>query len=358
MRTTFLGDTGLRVSELCLGTMTFGTDWGWGADEQTCRAILDVFDERGGTFIDTADHYTNGSSERILGRLLAGRRDRFAVATKYTLASGEGPNGQGNGRKNLRRSLDASLVRLQTDYVDVLWVHMYDGVTPIEETVRALDDAVRAGKVLHVGFSDFPAWLVSRADALAETRGLTRPAAIQVEHNLVQREAERDLLPMADALGMSVCAWSPLGGGALTTGRASASRAGTGHFDGYATERTATVAAAVAEVAGELGCTPAQLAIAWCRAWSPLSAPIVGARTVEQAQENFAAADVVIPDDARARLDEASAFPLGFPHQFLRENAARWWGEEIGRFDLRARPRAAAVLGLTADDAAVTLDGA
>ncbi len=348
MRTTFLGDTGVRVSELCLGTMTFGTDWGWGADEQTCRAILDVFDERGGTFIDTADHYTNGSSERILGRLLAGRRDRFAVATKYTLASGEGPNGQGNGRKNLRRSLDASLVRLQTDYVDVLWVHMYDGVTPIEETVRALDDAVRAGKVLHVGFSDFPAWLVSRADALAETRALTRPAAIQVEHNLAMREAERELLPMADALGMGICAWSPLGGGALTTGRASTSRAGTGHFDGYATDRTARVAQAVKDVASEQGCTPAQVAIAWCRAWSARAVPIVGARTIEQAQDNFAAADVDLPAEALDRLDAVSAIDLGFPHDFLSANAARWWGEEIERFDLRTRPSAYRVLGLTA----------
>jgi aryl-alcohol dehydrogenase-like predicted oxidoreductase len=355
MRTTFFGQTGLRVSELCLGTMTFGTDWGWGADEPTSRAILDLFDEAGGSFVDTADAYTNGSSEAILGRLLEGRRERFAVATKYTLASGKGPNGQGNGRKNLRRSLEASLRRLRTDYVDVLWVHMFDGVTPVEETIRALDDAVRAGKVLHIGFSDFPAWTVSRADALAEARGLTRPAAIQVEHNLVMRDAERDLLPMADALGMGVCAWSPLGGGALTTGRASGSRAGTGHFDGYATERTARVAAAVADVAEELGCTRAQLAIAWCRGWSPLAVPVVGARTLEQARDNLAAADVRIPDHVRQRLAEASAFDLGFPHDFLRENAARWWGEEIARFDLRARPSAARTLGLTVDGTPVTV---
>jgi aryl-alcohol dehydrogenase-like predicted oxidoreductase len=279
------GATDLRVSELCLGTMTFGTDWGWGADEATCRAIFDEFDERGGTFVDSADRYTDSSSEQILGRLLAGQRERFVLATNYTLASGEGRTARATDAKNLRRSLDASLQRLRTEYVDVLWVHMYDGVTPIEETVRALDDAVRAGKVLHVGFLDFPAWLVARADALAETRGLTRPAAIQVEHNLARRDAERELLPMADALGLSVCAWSPLGGGALIIGRASLSRAGGGHFDAYADERTSRAATVIAEVAGELGRTPAQVAIAWCRAWSPLAVPVVGAHGRAGARE-------------------------------------------------------------------------
>lgn len=347
MKTTFFGPTGLRVSELCLGTMTFGADRG--PDEETGRAILDAFDEAGGSFVDTADSY--GASETILGRLLEGRRERFAVATKYTGATGEGPNGQGNGRKNLRRALDASLGRLRTDYVDVFWVHIWDAVTPIEETIGALDDAVRAGKVLHVGFSDFPAWLVSRADALAEARGLARPAAIQVEHNLVRRDAERDLLPMADALGMAICAWSPLGGGAVATGKPSANRAGLGHYDAYANERTVRVAGAVADLAGELGCTPAQLAIAWCRAWGPLAVPIVGASTPEQARENFAAADVRIPAEGRRRLEEAAAFELGFPHDFLRDNAPLLWGEQMARFDLRARPTAARALGLDADRA-------
>lgn len=349
MKTTFFGPTGLRVSELCLGTMTFGADWG--SDEETSRAILDLYDEVGGSFIDTADAY--GASETILGKLLEGRRERFAVATKYTVATGEGPNGQGNGRKNLRRSLDASLKRLRTDYVDVFWVHLWDAVTPIEETISALDAAVRAGKVLHVGFSNFPAWLVSRADAWAEARGLTRPAAVQVEHNLIARDAERDLLPMADHLGMTVCAWSPLGGGAVATGRASANRAGVGggHYDDYANERTARIAAAIADLADELGCTPAQLAIAWCRAWSPLAVPIVGARTPEQAQENFDAADVQIPEEGRRHLEEAAAFDLGYPHNSLHKNAPDVFGDELARLDLRARPTAARALGLDAEGA-------
>jgi aryl-alcohol dehydrogenase-like predicted oxidoreductase len=370
MRYTFLGPTGLRVSELCLGTMTFGTDWGWGADEAGSRAMFDAFADAGGTFVDTANAYTNGTSERYLGRFLRGRRDRFVVATKYTITTDPtDPNADGNGRKNLRRSLEASLGRLGTDHVDLYWVHLYDGFTPVEETVRALDDAVRAGQVLHVGFSDFPAWLVARADALAEAARLTRPAAIQVEYNLAQRDAERELLPMAEALGLSVLDWSPLGGGALTGKLLGAPESGApagapdapagrvasgavGHFDRYRSARTAEIARAVVDAAAEVGCTPAQLALAWLRHRSPAHIPIVGARTPAHLADNLGAVDVTVPDDVARRLDAASAIELGFPHEFYRAGWRDWFGPHLGRLDPRVRPLGRATLGLAAPGAA------
>ncbi len=336
-----LGPTGLRVSELCLGAMTFGTEWGWGATEDESRAMLRAFADAGGTFVDTADAYTNGTSEEVLGRFLEHERDRWVIATKYTISTDRSdPNAEGNGRKNLTRSLEASLRRLRTEYVDLYWVHMFDGVTPIEEVLRALDDAVRAGKVLHVGFSDFPAWLVARADALAEAGGLTRPAAIQVEYNLAARDAERELLPMAEALGLSVLDWSPLGGGALTgkhlDGRGGTpSRSGIGHFARYATPRVDAIARTVVREAGALGCSPAQLALAWLRHRSPAHIPIVGARSVAHVRDNLAAADLDVPAETVARLDAASAIELGWPQDFLREGAPGWFAH-AGRLRTRA----------------------
>jgi aryl-alcohol dehydrogenase-like predicted oxidoreductase len=358
MRMTFLGRTGLRVSELCLGTMTFGTDWGWGADADASRAMLDAYAEAGGTFIDTANAYTNGTSETLLGRFLEGRRDEFVLATKYTIGRPPGDaNAEGNQRKNLVRSLEASLRRLRTDHVDLYWVHMWDGFTPVEEVVRALDDAVRAGKVLHVGFSDFPAWLVARADALAELTRLTRPAAIQVEYNLAARDAERELIPMAEELGLSVLDWSPLGGGALTGKLLGATRPADGpgrvasgavaHFDQYRTERAAGIARAVVDAAAEVGCSPAQLAIAWLRHQSPAHIPVVGARTAAHLADNLGALDVTIPDAVAARLDAASRIALGFPHDFYRAGRRDWFGPHLDQFDPRVRPLGRAALGLS-----------
>jgi aryl-alcohol dehydrogenase-like predicted oxidoreductase len=361
MQMTFLGSTGLRVSELCLGTMTFGTDWGWGADAADSRAMLDAFADAGGTFVDTANAYTNGTSEELLGRFLEGRRDEFVLSTKYTIGRPPGDaNAEGNGRKNLRRSLEASLRRLRTDHVDLYWVHMWDGFTPIEEVVRALDDAVRAGKVLHVGFSDFPAWLVARADALAEVTRLTRPAAIQVEYNLAARDAERELVPMAEQLGLSVLDWSPLGGGALTgkfldrdgdgpggDGREPARLDDrTGHFGKYRSERVERVVRALAGEARALGCSPAQLALAWLRARSPLHIPVVGARSPRHLAENLGAADVVVPAEVAARLDAASAIPLGFPNDFWPGGRELWYGPHLDRLDPRVRPHGRAMMGL------------
>jgi aryl-alcohol dehydrogenase-like predicted oxidoreductase len=202
MRYRLLGSSGLRVSEAFLGTMTFGEDWGWGAPPEECRRMFDAYAEAGGNVIDTAVNYTNGASEKIVGELLGRDRDHFVVSTKYTLSTDEAdPNASGNQRKNLTRSLDLSLDRLGIDHIDLYWVHIWDPRTPIEETIRALDDAVRAGKVLYVGISDAPAWVIARANTLAEWRGWSPLVAIQVPYSLIQRDIERELLPMATALG-------------------------------------------------------------------------------------------------------------------------------------------------------------
>ena len=217
MEYRFFGRSGLRVSELALGTMTFGEAWNWGASQQESAAILDAYLDRGGNFVDTANVYTNGQSENFLGATMADRRGRIVLSTKYTLAREEGnPNAAGSHRKNLKESLDASLRRLNTDYIDIYWVHIQDAFTPIDETMRALDDAVRAGKVLYVGISDAPAWWVARANTLAEWRDWSRFVGLQIQYNLIERTSERELIPMAEALDIAVCAWSPLAGGALT----------------------------------------------------------------------------------------------------------------------------------------------
>lgn len=355
MRYTFLGNTGLKVSELCLGAMTFGPDWGWGASEEESRRIFDAYVEAGGNFIDTANVYTRGTSERLVGAFVADRRDAFVVATKYTIgANGTDANGFGNGRKTFMRALEASLRRLGTDYVDLYWAHLWDGFTPVEETLRAMEDAIRQGKVLHFGLSNFPAWLVARADALAEASRTVRPAAIQIEYNLAQREAERELIPMAEALGLSVLDWSPLGGGVLTGKTLSAEADGrvatgaVGHFDKYRTPSALAVARAVVEEAEAVGCTPAQLAIAWLRARSPLHIPIVGARSASQLADNLRAVEVALSPDTMTRLDRASRIDLGSPSDFWPQGWPVWFGDWPTRFDPRVRPTGRAALGLDA----------
>jgi aryl-alcohol dehydrogenase-like predicted oxidoreductase len=217
VRCRTLGRTGLRVSELFLGAMTFGEHGGVGAPLDECRRMLDRYADAGGNVVDTAINYRGGLSEEFVGTLLDGRRDRFVLATKYSVSrDGADPNAAGNHRKNLVLSLETSLRRLRTDYVDLYWVHIWDRLTPVEETMRALDDAVRSGKVLAIGISDAPAWVVSRANTLAQWRGWTAFAGLQVPYSLVNRDVERELLPMADAYGMTVAAWSPLGGGVLS----------------------------------------------------------------------------------------------------------------------------------------------
>lgn len=319
MRYRTFGRSGLRVSDLFLGTMTFGDDWGWGASPDECRKMFDAYADAGGNVIDTANKYTEGASERIAGELLEGRRDAFVLATKYTLSrDGKDPNASGNHRKNLTVSLEQSLKRLRTDYLDIYWVHIWDPATPIEETMRALDDAVRAGKILYVGISDAPAWVVSQANTMAELRGWTPFTGLQVPYSLLQREVERDLLPMARALDLSVAAWSPLAAGKLSGkfSRGGAEEAARTRREDVS-EGDLTIARAVDAVADGLGWSSSQVALAWTRAHNPDVHPIIGARTIDQLTDNLAAAERVLPGDALRRLDEVSAIPLGFPHDFI-----------------------------------------
>src|ERR687894_92136 len=214
MNYRILGRSGMRVSELCLGTMTFGDDWGSGPSREDSRRIFDTFVDAGGNFVDTANNYTNGTSEELVGEFTSPARDRFVIATKYTLSvEGDDPNAGGNHRKSLVRSLEQSLRRLRTDYIDLLWLHMYDAFTPIEEAVRALDDQVRLGKVLYVGISDSPAWVASQANTLADLRGWSPFVALQIPYSVATRDPERELFPMAAAFGLTVTPWGVLGAG-------------------------------------------------------------------------------------------------------------------------------------------------
>ncbi|MBG0829635.1 aldo/keto reductase [Planomonospora sp. ID67723] len=329
MRYRLLGRTGLRVSELFFGAMAFYERGGPGALREH-RAMLDAYAEAGGNVVDTASAY--GESESVLGELLTGRRDRFVVSTKYTISRDRrDPNAAGNHRKNLTLSLEASLRRLRTDYIDLYWVHVWDRHTPVEETMRALDDAVRAGKILYAGISDAPAWLVSRANTLAEWRGWTPFAGLQVPYNLLKRDIERELLPMAEAFGMSVAAWGPLAGGVLSgkftgpdaPGAAPAAR--TRIDPSSLTPRDHAVARAVRRVADELGATPAQVAIAWTRSRSAAVHPIIGARDVGQLADNLGAVDVALPEEAIRLLESAAEFELGFPGDFIAQCEADPW---------------------------------
>lgn len=305
MQYRLFGRTGLRVSELLLGTMGF-------ADADAGRRIVDAYADAGGNVLDTASAY--GDGETILGSIIE-RRDRFVIGTKYTLSRDAGdPNGAGNHRKNLVLSLEQSLRRLRTDYVDIYWVHIWDRHTPVEETMRALDDAVRAGKVLYVGISDAPAWIVAHANTLAQWRDWTPFAGLQVPYNLLNRDVERELLPMAEAFGMSVAAWAPLASGVLSGAERSARVDPT-----QLTSRDRAAAEAVRAVADELGVRPAQVALAWTRCRSAAVLPLVGVSSAAQLTENLGALDVTLPAEAIRRLESAVEFQLGFPGDFIAE---------------------------------------
>lgn len=321
MRYKLLGKSGLRVSELCLGTMTFGEDWGWGAPKDTSRQIFDTFVAAGGNFIDTANMYTNGSSEQIVGELIANERDRFVVATKYSLTSqGQGdnnPNGGGNHRKNMIRSVEGSLKRLNTDYIDLLWLHAWDFTTPVEEVMRAFDDLVRQGKVMYIGISDTPAWIVSQANTLAQAHGWAQFIALQIEYSLIERTPERDLIPMATAFDLAITPWSPLAGGVLS-GKYAQNGNGQATSRGQKIpDRSFQIAQTVGEIAQELDCSSAQIALAWLLAQSPQTIPILGASKLEQLQDNLKCLDVTLSPEHLQRLDRTSQIELGFPHDFL-----------------------------------------
>lgn len=318
--------------------MTFGEQGGVGAPLKECRSMVDAYAEAGGNVIDTAINYRGGSSEDIVGQILEGRRDSFVLGTKYTVTrDGQDPNGGGNHRKNLRLSLETSLRRLRTDYIDIYWVHLWDRHTPIEETMRSLDDAVRSGKVLYVGISDTPAWMVARANSFAEWRGWTSFVGLQVPYSLLKRDIERDLLPMAQHFGMTVAAWSPLGNGILSGKYAdpSSSREPTRLSREAVSDHDHAIAREVSDVAEDLGTSPSQVAIAWTRARSRAVHPILGARRLDQLIDNLGALDLVLPPDTVDRLDAASGFEVGFPNSFITETSPWVFGDAQTHLDGR-----------------------
>jgi len=330
--------TGLRVSELVLGAGMFGTGWGYGQEREESRRILDAFADAGGNFIDTAGAYQGGQSEEIIGDALVGRRDDFVVATKYTMPAGA-KNGilvTGNSRKAMVVSVEDSLKRLKSDYIDILWVHMADGVTPTEEIVRGFDDLVRQGKILYAGLSNFPAWRAARAVTIAELRGAAPIAGLQFEHSLVVRSSEQELLAAGQSLGLGMVSWSPLGGGLLTgkyrQGEAGRKEGLGGHvFQQENSPQRTAILDTLIEVAKDLEVTPSEVAIAWVASKGTL--PIIGPRTIEQLNANLAALKVNLSAEQIARLDEVSAIPTAFPYTVLQVARAGYTGGKVELFD-------------------------
>jgi len=320
MKYKLFGRTGLRVAEVCLGTMTFGEDWGTGANESESKRIFDAYTNLGGNFLDTANRYTEGTSERLLADMIAYNRDYFVLASKYSLFDKrDDVNASGNHRKNLMRSVEGSLKRLKTEYLDILWLHVWDFTTPIEEIMRGLDDLVRQGKVHYIGVSDTPAWVVSQANMLADLRGWTSFAGLQVEYSLVQRTPERDLIPMAKQLGLTVTPWAPLGAGILT-GKYNKGMIAGGRLSEKSikyNEQNLSIANVVADIADKLSITPAQVALAWIKEKSNICVPIIGARREEQLIDSLKYLDITLPKEEFLRLEEVSSIELGFPHDFL-----------------------------------------
>lgn len=372
MKYYLLGKSGLRVSEICLGTMTFGKEWGWGASKEESRQIFDAYVDAGGNFIDTANIYTDGTSEKYVGDFVSYDRDRFVIATKYTSNTRVGdPNAGGNHRKNMVQSLEASLRRLNTDYIDLYWVHAWDQTTPVEEMMRALDDMIKSGKILYIGISDAPAWVVSQANTLANLKGWTEFSSIQVEYSLIERTSERELLPMANAIDIGITAWSPLGSGVLTgkynkssiiehnhntvnkdykqkdsksnnANRSSSSsssgsdqqddsRLNVANFSELSNtllkERNLRIAEEVINIAQVIKRTPSQVALNWIRQSKKIfrnkMIPIIGAKNLGQINDNLGCLGFLLSDDHIQRLDEVSNIDLGFPHDFLSTNAIR-----------------------------------
>lgn len=323
-----LGRSGLRVSPLSLGTMTFGVD-GWGTDMAEAEKMVSHFIDRGGNFIDTANFYAMGRSEQMLGELIRPHRQRVVVSTKYSLTMNPGdPNASGNQRKNLVQAVEASLKRLQTDYIDLLYLHLWDNRTPVEEILRGFDDLVRAGKVVYVGISDTPAWQISRLQAIADLRGWSPLIALQIPYSLAERTVEREFMPMALEMGLGVLPWSPLAGGVLTGKytRADLQEKPSGDMStrkninlatGRLTEKTIEIAEAVIDIAGMLEVTPAQVALAWTLLNPAVASPIIGARTFTQLQDNLGALDIDFKPEQVERLNAISGVDICFPYDFV-----------------------------------------
>jgi aryl-alcohol dehydrogenase-like predicted oxidoreductase len=320
-----LGRSGLRVSPMCLGTMTFGLDWGWGSSPKDSTKIIDAYIERGGNFLDTANIYTKGHSEKIIGDHVgrqASKRDRLVLATKFLGSMFPGdPNGGGSHRKAVIGALEESLRRLQTDYIDLYWMHFHDRHTPIDETMRTLDDLVRSGKVRYIGFSDTPAWLCARAQTLAEFKNWTPLVALQIEYSLLERTVEGDLIPMARELGMGVTPWSPLKGGVLSGKytRDHQPPPGRGEWvSNHLKARAFDIVDVLIKVGKEAGISPAQVALAWVQSRPGVTSSIIGARTLEQLTDNLGALEANLTPGQIATLDEASKVVQAFPHEFLK----------------------------------------
>jgi aryl-alcohol dehydrogenase-like predicted oxidoreductase len=338
MRYKLLGKSGLRVSELCLGGMTFGQDWGNmlpGASKEESKKMFEHFVEAGGNFIDTANVYQNGSSEKYIGEFIASEREKFVLATKYTISTNpEDPNASGSHRKSLVQSVNASLKRLNSSYIDLLWVHFWDSMTPVEELMRSLDDLVRSEKILYIGISDAPAWFISQANTLAELRGWSPFVSIQIMYSLIERTPERELLPMAKALDIGVTAWSPLGGGILSgkynNNRQSEHEGKRFRDDNpmsavFVNKKNLSIADEVQTIAKEIGRTPSQVALNWIRQQKDRGViiPIIGARTEAQIKDNLGCLDFELSSDHIDRLDEISKIQLGFPHDFIESESGK-----------------------------------
>jgi aryl-alcohol dehydrogenase-like predicted oxidoreductase len=331
MKYRLLGKSGLRVSEAALGTMTFGDEWGWGSPKNEAQKVYDTYREAGGNFLDTANFYTSGTSEKFVGEFIKGHRERVVLATKYSNAApGNDPNAAGNHRKSMMQALEASLKRLQTDYIDLYWVHIWDGITPVEEVMRGLDDIVRQGKVLYVGISDAPAWWIAQANTLAEFRGWTRFTGLQIEYSLIERTVERELIPMAQALNLGILAWSPLARGVLTgkyhgEGNAEGARMINEGLKAFLPEdqRAVPIISAVKFVSEQTGRSMAQVALAWLRYRTVPVIPIIGARKVGQLQDNLACLDLELSAEQLKSLDGASQIELGFPQALYEKEMVR-----------------------------------
>ncbi len=333
MNYRLLGNTGLRVSEMALGTMTFGTEAGWGADKETSKKMYDAYRKAGGNFIDTANEiYTGGTSEKFVGEFIKSERDAIVLGTKYTDAMpGADPNMAGNSRKSMMQSLHRSLKRLNTDYIDIFWVHSWDFMSPVEEVMRSLDDMVRQGKVLYLGISDAPAWVISKANMYARQNGLTPFEASQIEYSLIQRTGERELLPMAKDEGMTTLGWSPLSSGILTGKYNTDDDKGNRRLDvsefAALSERNLGIAAKVIEVAAKYDVSPATVAIGFVKQQGIV--PILGGTKLSHIESNLRGADFTLSDDDMNVLKQASAIELGFPHGFLKSTQAVTYGGQL-----------------------------
>ena len=311
--------------------MTFGEEWGWGSPRDEARKVYDAFRKAGGNFLDTANFYTNGTSESFLGEFIKDDRQSVVLATKYSNAApGTDPNAAGNQRKNMMQAVEASLKRLHTDYIDLYWVHIWDQITPVEEVMRGLDDLIRQGKVLYVGISDAPAWWIAQANTLAELRGWSAFVGLQIEYSLIERTVERELVPMAKALNFGLTAWSPLARGMLTGKYHGHGSSGQGRLNGNTMkdfmpeqQRTERVVKAVKAVSDQTGSSMAQVALAWLRYRSVPVIPIIGARKLSQLQDNLASFDLALSAEQVKALDEASQIDPGFPYHLYPKEQVR-----------------------------------